>query len=556
MTANDLDLLRQFTREHSQDAFTTLVQRHVNLVYSAAFRQVRSPQLAEEIAQSVFADLARDAGRLKPGTILTAWLYQVARRTGIDAVRKESRRQLREQIATEMNVMNAQNELPHFAKCGNDSAWPGIEPLLDEAMSALDHTDRSAILLRYFENKNLREVGEALGTSDDAAQKRVSRAVEQLREFFAKRGVTVGAGGLVVVISANAVQAAPVGLAAVISTAAVLAGTAVHTSTIISATKTIAMTTLQKTFIAAALSAAIGTGIYEAHQASELREQNQTLQQQQTPLAEQIQQLQRERDDAANRLAGLLAENSRLKSNPHEMELLKLRGEVTQLRNNAQHSENDPTVQLAHAWKAKAAKLRQLFEQTPDQRIPEMQLLSDEQWLDVAKNADLDSTRGIRIALSRIREVATLNFAAAIQQALHTYMNANQKKLPDTPSQLTPYFRPPVENADAMLLRYQMLDKEAQTKEAFKGASIIQKVLIDNSVDNTLIVGLGTMGFAPKPNQGHAPVDIPRELLPVLKAYMDANNHKTPLDFDELKPYITTPEQTTALDKFIKVVTE
>src|SRR5437773_7616316 len=104
---NDLDLLEKFTRDQSQDAFTALVQRHLNLVYCAALRQVRSPQLAEEVAQSVFTDLARNAGRLKPDTILTAWLYQVTRRTAIDVVRSESRRQSREQIATEMNAMNA-----------------------------------------------------------------------------------------------------------------------------------------------------------------------------------------------------------------------------------------------------------------------------------------------------------------------------------------------------------------------------------------------------------------------------------------------------------------
>jgi predicted DNA-binding protein YlxM (UPF0122 family) len=107
---------------------------------------------------------------------LTAWLYAVTRRTAIDAIRKESRRQLREQIAVEMTNMNA---------TAND--WTQIEPLLDDAMAALDETDRSAILLRYFENKSLREVGESLKISDDAAQKRVSRAVERLREFFSKR---------------------------------------------------------------------------------------------------------------------------------------------------------------------------------------------------------------------------------------------------------------------------------------------------------------------------------------------------------------------------------
>ena len=326
---SDLDLLGQFALEKSQDAFTALVNRHVNLVYSAALRQVRSPQLAEEVAQSVFADLARDAGKISgtgvsPVNSLTPWLYAVTRRTAVDVIRKESRRQLREQIAVEMNNMNA-----------TANEWTQIEPLLDDAMAALDETDRAAILLRYFENKSLREVGEALGTNDDAAQKRVSRAVERLREFFSKRNVTIGASGLAVVISANAVQAAPVGLAATISAAAILAGTAVHTSTVIAATKTIAMTTLQKTFIAAALTAAIGTGIFEAHQTAQLQNQIQTLQQAQAPLAEQIQQLQRERDDATNQVAGLLAENAQLKSNSNKNELLRLRGQVAPARANA-----------------------------------------------------------------------------------------------------------------------------------------------------------------------------------------------------------------------------
>jgi RNA polymerase sigma factor (sigma-70 family) len=328
----DLDLLGQHARDNSQDAFAVLVQRHVNLVYSAALRQVRSPQLAEEIAQSVFTDLARNAGSLARGSdaaspkTLTPWLYAVTRRTAIDAIRKESRRQLREQIAVELTNMNA---------TAND--WMQIEPLLDDAMAALNETDRSAILLRYFENKSLREVGQALGTNDDAAQKRVSRGVERLREFFSKRNVMIGAGGLAVVISANAVQAAPIGLAATISDAVVIAGTAVSTSTVITATKAIAMTTLQKTVTTAALTAAVGTGIFEAHQAAQLREQNQTLQQQQTSLAEQIRQLRQERDDTTNQLMALLAENEQLKSNPNRTELLKLRGEIGALR---QHSDD------------------------------------------------------------------------------------------------------------------------------------------------------------------------------------------------------------------------
>jgi RNA polymerase sigma factor (sigma-70 family) len=322
----DLDLLEKFARENSQDAFGEIVRRHLNLVYSAALRQVRSPPLAEEIAQSVFADLARQAGKLRPDTILATWLYGVTRRTAIDAIRKESRRQLREQIAVEMNHMNA-----------TANEWTQIEPLLDDAMAALDETDRSAVLLRYFENKSLREVGEALGASEDAAQKRVSRAVDQLREFLSKRKVTIGASGLAVLISANAVQSAPVGLAAAISAAA-LAGTAISVPTAIATTKVIAMTALQKTLIATTVVVLTGAGIYEAHQAAQSRGQTQTVQQQQ---ADQIRQLQLERDDATNRLGGVLAENEQLKSDQDEDELLKLRGEVGTLRAQLAQSNAD-----------------------------------------------------------------------------------------------------------------------------------------------------------------------------------------------------------------------
>ena len=312
---SDLELLQDYARNKSEESFAALVNRHLNLVYSAASRQVRSPQLAEEVAQAVFMDLSQSAATLRPDTILTAWLYQVTRRSATDVVRRESRRQLREQIVTEMNTMTAAA-----------SDWTSIEPLLDEAMQELDDADRAAVLLRYFENKSLREVGAALGSSDDAAQKRVSRAVERLREFFAKRGVKAGAAGLAVVISANAVQAAPAGLAFSITAAALLAGTAVHTSTVITATKAIAMTTLQKTAFTAAIAAAVGAGIFEAHQASTFRTQVETLRRQQAPLAEQLAQLRTENEGLSNQL--LQAKDSQALSKTQLSELLKLRGQA------------------------------------------------------------------------------------------------------------------------------------------------------------------------------------------------------------------------------------
>ncbi len=321
---SDLELLGQFAREKSQDAFTTLVNRHVNLVYSAALRQVRSPQLAEEVAQSVFADLARVAATHSSPKILTPWLYAVTRRTAIDVIRKESRRQLREQIAVEMNDMNA-----------TASEWTQIEPLLDDAMAALDETDRTAILLRFFENKNLREVGEALGTSDDTAQKRVSRAVERLREFLSKRKITIGASGLAVLISANAVQAAPVGLALTVTNASLAAGTT------LTFMKIATMARLKLACGAIVIAGAVAAFVIQQQNQARMRGENESLQQ-------QIAQLQADNASLSNRIAAV-GEASRLPAGPYN-ELLKLRGEVGVLgRQLGELAEKNHALQAANA---------------------------------------------------------------------------------------------------------------------------------------------------------------------------------------------------------------
>ena len=159
---SDLELLQDYARNQSEDSSSALVNRHLNLVYSAALRQVRSPQLAEEVAQAVFMDLSQSAATLRPDTILTAWLYQVTRRSAADVVRRESRRQLREQVATEMNTMNAAaSDWTHRTRCSTKPCTRSMTPTA------------AAVLLRYFENKSLREVGAALGSNEDAARKRV-----------------------------------------------------------------------------------------------------------------------------------------------------------------------------------------------------------------------------------------------------------------------------------------------------------------------------------------------------------------------------------------------
>ena len=411
----DQQLLYDYAAHQSDAAFAELVRRHIDLVYSAALRMVGDTHLAEDVTQSAFVALAQNARQLTGRAVLSGWLHRTAQNLAANAVRSEVRRRAREQEAAVMNEL---------LSAESDATWETIAPHLDAALGELNDAERDALLLRYFERKSAREMAAILGTSEDAAQKRVSRAMERLREFFSKRNVTVGASGLAVLISANAVQSAPIGLAATISAAAVLAGTVVSTSTAIAATKTIAMTTLQKTIVGAALIAVVGTGVFEAHQASQLRDQVQTLQQQQAPLAEQIQELQRERDDATNQLAGLLAENSRLKSNSKGTELLKLRGEVTTLRTDRTKNSNQQNLfadmaksfatndfmktamknAMASSIEKTYAKLIADLHLTPDQASALKQLLIDKRTTAMDMSAGMDMLSG-KMTAAQIKQL-------------------------------------------------------------------------------------------------------------------------------------------------------
>jgi RNA polymerase sigma factor (sigma-70 family) len=272
MKANDTELLRQYALQGSEQAFGELVSRHVNLVYSVALRQVRDPNLAEEITQAAFIILARKAKSLGDKTILSGWLCRTARNVAANALTIQRRRQRREQEACMETILNGGGDAS--SQPITEETWRQIAPLLDTALARLAAKDHDAIVLRFFEKKNFAEVGTALGASEDAAKKRVSRALEKLRGFFLKRGVNSTAAVIGETISANSIQAAPVALAKTVTAVALAKGAVASTSTLtlIKGALKIMAWTKAKTAVAvgvAAIALTLGAGyfsfFYQAH---------------------------------------------------------------------------------------------------------------------------------------------------------------------------------------------------------------------------------------------------------------------------------------------------
>jgi RNA polymerase sigma factor (sigma-70 family) len=219
----DRELLRQYVENRSEAAFTELVSRHLSMVYTAALRIVIDSATAQDVAQGVFIHLAQKASLIRQGDALPGWLYRATCGLAKDAVRGERRRRERESEAANRLQLN-------FNSPGSQAGWEDIAPLLEHAMQRLPEREQDAVVLRFLEDKPLSEVGRALDISEDAAQKRVSRALDKLRSYFNRRGVTFSATALATTLAFSADHSAPAGFVTTVSSKALATGSTIALS--------------------------------------------------------------------------------------------------------------------------------------------------------------------------------------------------------------------------------------------------------------------------------------------------------------------------------------
>lgn len=425
---SDAELLQRYIRDRADDAFAEIVHRHVDFVYALARRQTGSANLAEDVAQSVFVELAQRAERIKTNTPLVAWLHVVTRRTGMNAVRDAARRQAREAAAADL----AADEVP----ADKETQVSAMEPLIDEVLEALDPIDRAAVILRFFENKSFRDVGAALRLSDDAAQKRVSRALDRTRKLLLRRGAAVSAAALAGNLSAHAAVTAPPTLAHVICHASRLGVTAAAATS--ATVPFFVMTTAQKSIAWIAFAAVTAVGIYESS----------TIARQSV----ELDRLERQVDRNAKEIAQL---GSKVSQSDQQLKAVDRAIDGRLAAAKSVTAADAALVSQMEEWLGKVQRLKELFTRRPELAIPELKFLSDDDWLKVASSAALDSEDALRKAMAGLRHTAENRAIGRIQRALAAYVREHDGMLPTAASELLTYVEAPIDSA--IMARYTML---------------------------------------------------------------------------------------------------
>ncbi|MEO7415191.1 MAG: sigma-70 family RNA polymerase sigma factor [Opitutaceae bacterium] len=259
---DDSTLLRRYTEERSNEAFTELAKRHLDFVFSVALREVHGDfARAQDVTQEVFIALARKASLLHDRATLAGWLHISVRHAAAELKRGEQRRRTREQHAAAM--------LEQSRPLAAEEDWEQVKPVLNEVVNDLGEVDRDAVLLRFYQQLSLREIGASLRLTEDAAQKRVERALQRMRAALAKRGITSTSVALAALLQHHAVVAAPGGLLGVISQTAAIGAAATGAAAVF---QFMSLTKIQLGIVGALVIAGAGTIGFQQYSGKNSRE--------------------------------------------------------------------------------------------------------------------------------------------------------------------------------------------------------------------------------------------------------------------------------------------
>jgi len=426
----DHELLQRYADQGAEEAFTALVRRHCDLVWAAARRVSGDGELARDVAQTVFADLARKAGRLPPGTVLAGWLYHAACHAAAKHIRGEIRRAQREQQAMQ------HQELQSSATAETRAAGE-LQPVLDAALANLSDTDRDAVVLRFLAGRSLAEVGAALGVNEDAAQKRVSRALEKLREAFRQRGVTVSNGLVAAALGSAGTQAAPTGLAVAVAGGA-LAGVGATAA----ATSLLFVVKSKLVFGLVVGAAGVTSLVWQQRNVNRLGHENAALREQLAALPAPAPATVPTAVEGLARLRG-----------EHE-ELLRLRGQVAQLRQRTNEASAPDTCTASVKPEGQAAAYAAIGAATPTAGLERLML--------AARSGD---SEGVRTFVSVVRDegipddMAGRMWEAAIRNTTNSFASPRTIR----------FVNNRIESATRVHARVEWVDKVGKTAQAELG---------------------------------------------------------------------------------------
>jgi hypothetical protein len=405
----------------------------------------------------------------------------------------------------------------------------------------LRELDRNALLLRYFEGRPFGEVGARLGLTEEAARMRVERALEKLRKLLASRGLVSTSCGLGLVISQQAISAAPVGLATMITGGAVTAGS---TGTVLTIIQTITMTKVKAAIIAAVIAGASVPFVFQQKTIKEIENLNIELAQQNRQLAAQVEQESQLRQGLTPAARGPSLELTN--------ELMRLRAEVTRLRADARNRsgvvETDSALQeTINSLAARATRLKQRLAQMPDKSIPELQYITEKDWLDAVEEfKSVESDEEARQALNELRARAKSAFANKMREALRKYAEANNGLLPARLSQVQTYFDVPID--PAVFERYQ-LQLSGKLEEVGRDHNLVAEVAppVDEEYDSRVkfdLNGITTQSYSP----------IGDKIESAAHAYAQANNGLLPKEAGQLSPYLEQEISAERIQKFLNKI--